>query len=78
MEELMPIDPNREAEARDLVERQFADMERASERSAAGILDVLQVYGGLEDAMRQADAYLTLLNPTTPNFSTTSSSNIQR
>jgi hypothetical protein len=78
MEELMPIDPNREAEARDLVERQFADMERALGTTNAGILDVLRVYGGLDEAMRQVDAYLTLLNPTTPNFTTTSSSNIQR
>jgi hypothetical protein len=74
----MPIDPTREAEVRDSVEREFAEMERASLGGTAGIHDVLQVYGGLEVAMRQADAYLALLNPTLPRFSTTSSSNIHR
>lgn len=74
----MPIDPTREAEVKDRVERDFADLERASGKAAAGILDVLRVYGDLEVAMRQADMYLTLLNPVPPNFSTISSSNIQR
>lgn len=74
----MPIDPTREAEVRERVEREFANMEMASEKAAAGIFDVLQVYGGLEVAMRQADVYLALLHPVSASFSTTSSSNIQR
>ena len=72
----MPIDPTREAEVTERIEREFAQLEAAS--AAAGILDVLRVYGGLESTMDQAEAYLTLLNPATPNFSTTSSSNTPR
>jgi hypothetical protein len=72
------LDPNRETELREQVEREFAVMEEASRRADAGVLDVLQVYGGLEVALRQADAYLALLNPTAATFSTSSSSNIPR
>lgn len=74
----MPVDPTRETEIRQQVERAFADLEDASRRTNVGVLDVLQVYGGLEVAMRQAEAYLTLLNPISATFSTSSSSNIQR
>lgn len=72
----MPIDPIREAEVTEQIEREFAQLEAAS--AAIGILDVLRVYGGLESTVDQADAYLTLLNPAIPNFSTTSSSNTPR
>jgi hypothetical protein len=77
-EDFMPIDPTREAEVKERVEREFATMEVASGKAAAGIFDVLQVYGGLELTIRRADAYLTLLNPVSSTFSTTSSSNDQR
>jgi len=72
----MPIDPIREAEAKDRIEREFAQLEASP--AAAGILEVLRVYGNLESAVNQTDAYLTLLNPAVPNFSTTSSSNSPR
>jgi hypothetical protein len=73
----MPIDPSREKELTEQVERTFAELEVASKRGGAGILDVLQVYGGLDVAMRQAEEYLSLLNPPPPTFSTTSTSNIE-
>ena len=74
----MPIDPNHESAVRERVEREFAELERASAEAGAGVLDVLQVYGGFELALRQANDYLALLNPTLTNFSTTNSANIQR
>lgn len=74
----MPVNPTRETEVREEIERDFASMERVSLTAGVGVLDVLQVYGGLDAAVRQADAYLALLNPISPNFSTTSSSNTQR
>ena len=70
----MPIDPTREAEVKDRIEREFAELEAGS----AGILEVLRVYGSLENAVNQTDVYLSLLNPAVPNFSTTSSSNSPR
>lgn len=69
----MPIDPTREAEVKDRIEREFAELEANS--AAAGILEALRVYGSLENAVDQTNEYLTLLNPAVPNFSTTSSSN---
>jgi hypothetical protein len=74
----MPIDPTREKEVREQVETEFAEIERASEKAVVGIHDVLRVYGGLELASRQANTYLTLLNPVSPRFSTTSSTNVER
>jgi hypothetical protein len=74
----MPTSPIREAEVRAQTEGEFAEMEGAAANVAAGTLDVLRVYGGLEVAVRQADAYLALLNPTSANFSTTSNSNLNR
>lgn len=41
----------------------FLDMETQAERQAPGVLDVLKVYGGYEDALRQAESYLSGLNP---------------
>lgn len=73
----MPVDPVREAEVREETERAFSDLERAFAECQVGVVDVLQVYGGLEDAIRQAGAYLALLNPTPAVFSTTANSNIQ-
>lgn len=74
----MPVDPTREAAVKKQVEQEFADMEQASRNAGAGVLDVLQVYGGAEAAMQQVDAYLTLLSPTPPNFSTTGNANLER
>jgi len=74
----MPIDPKRESEVKDRIERDFAQMEQAVANTGPGVWDVLQVYGGFEIALRQAYNYLDLLNPTSAVFSTTSSSNIQQ
>ena len=74
----MALNPTREAEVKEQIEREFAAMEEASRVRGAGVFDVLQVYGGLEVAIRQADTYLSLLNPIATTFSTTASSNIQR
>ena len=71
----MPLDPTREAEVRERIEREFNAIEEASKTAEVGILDVLQVYGGLETALRQADGYIAILNPTLANFSTGNSSN---
>jgi hypothetical protein len=73
----MPVDPVREAQVRDQTEREFAEIESAAVNASPGTLDVLRVYGGLDIAVRQADAYLSLLNPISAHFSTTSSSNIE-
>jgi hypothetical protein len=73
----MPENPTREAEIKKQVEREFGDMERALQGAGPGVLDVLQVYGACEDALRQADMYLNLLNPVSASFSTTSGSNIE-
>jgi hypothetical protein len=72
---LMPNDPIREIQLREQVEREFAALEQASAERRIGVLDVLHVYGGLEAALRQADAYLALSNPPSAVFSTTSTSN---
>ena len=74
----MPIDPNGETEVRNQVEQEFAHMENVAAKAGPGIIEMLQVYGGLEAALRQADEYLSLLNPTSTTFSTTSTSNIER
>lgn len=73
----MPVDPARENEVRNQVEQEFRRLEHASAEAGVGVFDVLQVYGGLDAAMRQADAYLALLNPAPATFSTTSSSNVE-
>lgn len=73
----MPSDPAREIEIKRQIEQEFAEMESASEECQIGVLDVLQVYGGIENAAREADAYLDLLNPTFAVLSTTSTSNVQ-
>jgi hypothetical protein len=73
----MPIEPEQEAEVKERVEREFAALESVSEERRVGVLDVLQVYGGYEVALRQADAYLGLLNPTSETVSTTNTSNLR-
>lgn len=70
----MPTDPNREIEVRKSIERTFADMELALNKADVGVLDVLQLYGGLDESVRRAQAYLTLLNPVCAAFSTSDSS----
>jgi hypothetical protein len=74
----MPLEKAREAAVKNQTEREFADIEAAVANAAPGTLEVLRVYGGLEVAVRQADAYLSLLNPISGKFSTTSSSNTTR
>ena len=71
----MPIDPIREAQLREQTEREFSEIESAAQNAPAGTLDVIRVYGGLNVAVRQADEFLSLLNPVSAHFSTTSSSN---
>lgn len=73
----MPSDPMREEEVKAQREREFAELESVSEERRIGVLDVLQVYGGLEAAVSQADAYLALANPKSVVLSTTSTSNLQ-
>lgn len=43
---------------KDQIEAQFTKLEEAIAASNPGILDVLQVYGGYEEALQQAEAYL--------------------
>lgn len=59
-----------ETEIREQVEADFASMEEALASKNPGILDVLQVYGNYEVAIRQAESYLTALAPRSL-FSTT-------
>lgn len=74
----MPTDPIREGQVAREIEQDFARIEEASLNGNVGVLDVLEVYGGLQLAVEQAEAYLSLLNPTPVDFSTTSSSNAAR
>lgn len=74
----MALSPNREDEVKKQVEEDFAGMEAALKSTNIGVLDLLQVYGGLEMALLQADAYLSLLNPISPTFFTTDTSNSRR
>jgi hypothetical protein len=52
------------------VEADFAFMEEALSSSNPGIMDMLQVYGEQEAAVRQASDYLAILTPS-PLFLTT-------
>lgn len=74
----MPTDPIRENEVRQQIERVFADIEIASRDADIGIMDVLQLYGSLEDTLRRAQLYLSLLTPVSGSFSTSSNSNTPR
>jgi hypothetical protein len=56
------------------VEAEFQGLEVALLASNPGILDVLQVYGGYDEAVKQADAYLAVLKPATPGALTTNRS----
>jgi hypothetical protein len=66
---------DRKQQITDQVNREYAEMEKAMEAANPGLLEVLEVYGGLEDAIRDADAYLQILNPVPAIFSATNSSN---
>jgi hypothetical protein len=55
------------------VSAEFKSLEEAAVNSNPGIMDLLQVYGGFEAAVRQADAYLAGLAPV-PIFLTTDKS----
>ena len=56
-----------------VVEADLQRLEAAASQSCPGLLDVLRVYGQFEEAQRQTDYYLSLLNPQ-PTFSTSDSS----
>jgi hypothetical protein len=56
------------------VEADFSFMEEALSSSNPGILDILQVYGEQEAAIRQASDYLAILNPSPIFFTTDRSS----
>jgi hypothetical protein len=62
-----------ENEIRDEVEGYFGSLEASLKATNPGILDVLEVYGGYEAAVREANIYLSTLTPA-PVFSTTDSS----
>jgi len=56
------------------VSAEFRSLEEALAASSPGVLDLLQVYGGYEAAVRQADAYLAGLGPQPIFFTTDRSS----
>jgi len=55
------------------VEAEFRAMEQALAALNPGVLDVIQVYGDYEMAIRQAEDYLSASNPR-PTFYTTDQS----
>jgi hypothetical protein len=56
-----------EAEIKAAVDAEFAELER---NAGPGLLQVLEVYGNAQDAVQQAEAYLTGA-PSTPIITTT-------
>jgi hypothetical protein len=62
-----------ESEITKEVEGYFGSLEESLKVTNPGILDVLEVYGGYEAAVREANNYLSTLTPA-PVFSTTDSS----
>ncbi len=54
------------------VSAEFESMEAAAEQVPPGILGILAIYGGYEQAMRQAEEYFAALSPQA-TFSTTDS-----
>ena len=56
-----------------VIEADLQALEAAAGQSSPGLLDVLRVYGQFEEAQRQTDYYLSLLNPQ-PTFSASDSS----
>ncbi|MDP9001203.1 MAG: hypothetical protein M3O46_13965 [Myxococcota bacterium] len=55
------------------VEAQFRALEEAGAKMQPGLNELLQAYGTYEAAIKQADEYFALLNPT-PTFTTKNSS----
>jgi hypothetical protein len=53
------------------VEAEFRLLETSLAASNPGVLDILQVYGGYDAALKQADAYLGTLEPILTFFPTT-------
>ena len=70
----MTVDPNREAQVNEAVQRDFADLEQSFQPDDAQ-RDALRVYGCVEASVRQAEEFLTLLVPVAATFSTSNSSN---
>lgn len=67
---------DKQAEARASIERDFADLEQAFRADQAGLADLLQVYGGYEASVQQAEQYLRILQPA-PRFSVNDSTTTQ-
>jgi hypothetical protein len=64
----IPVEPG---EA--LVREEFALLERTAAAQSPGLLTLLQVYGGYEEALQQVDAYFDIVNQPL-GFSTSNSS----
>jgi hypothetical protein len=65
-----------ESEIREQVESDFGSLEGSLKVTNPGILDVIEVYGNYEAAVREANSYLLSLAPR-PVFFTTDSSGWQ-
>lgn len=52
------------------IESAFAELEARAASEAPGVMDVIQVYGGYEAALRQVEAYLAATTPV-PNYTVT-------
>jgi len=52
------------------VRKDFARLEARLASASPGVLDLLRVYGGYEDAIRQMNNYLGIIQPE-PRFDTT-------
>ena len=55
------MEPDKAVEAQ--VQGEFDEMEQQLANANPGVLDILQVYGDCEAAVRQADEYLAVVRP---------------
>ncbi len=69
-------DREEEARLQKQTQREFGKLEAELRKTSPGVPELLQVYGGYEAAVRQAEAYLRILEPV-PRFSTTDNSGSQ-
>jgi hypothetical protein len=69
----MSKDLDREQLVKQQVEADFLALDAAASALSPGLLDIMEVYGQYEIAVRQANVYLGLLSPT-PAATTAASS----